>query len=79
MQFPFDGMWKQSSNGEAEKINVIGILGFDTCLDNYDIMVEVELNGKVTEKPLFEIKEFSGDEKTKEAIEDWHYWLKSMS
>ena len=37
-------------------------------------MVEVEGGNNLYQIPLSEIKGIDVDEKTEQAIEDWHYW-----
>ena len=78
LQFPFEGMWKTTDGGKAEKITVAGISDFDNCQEALDMLVEIEYEGEILAEPLKEIYKIKADdEKTKEAVEDWHYWIKS--
>lgn len=78
LKFPFEGIWKTSKNGKGEKVNIIGMGDFDYCEDALDMLVNIEYEGDELFEPLKEIfKIKSDDKKTKEAVEDWHYWVKS--
>ena len=79
LKFPFDGLWKHTFYSDPEKVIVIELLDLETCQDAYDILVKVQNQGIVSEKPLFSIIEvLTADDNTKEAVEDWHFWIKSM-
>jgi hypothetical protein len=41
-----------------------------------EMFVEVEWRSSTLFVPLIQLEVVSGDEETRTAIEDWHYWLK---
>lgn len=78
LKFPFEGFWQTTEDGKREKVKVIGLSDFDDCEDIMDILVEIEYEGEEISEPLSEIFDIqSDDEKTKETVEDWHYWVES--
>ena len=77
LEFPFEGVWEKSKNSKNEEITIIGMGNFDECENSLNMLVEIEYQGQTITKSLLEINEVFSDDKTKEAIEDWKYWIKS--
>jgi hypothetical protein len=46
----------------------------DEC--EHEMFVNVEWGEDTLAVPLSQLKPIDADEETKEAIEDWHYWVK---
>lgn len=78
LNFPFEATWKTSEAGKGEKVMVIGMGDFDYCFEAQDMLVNIEYEGDELFEPLQELFDIvSEDEKTIEAIADWHYWIDS--
>ena len=78
LNFPFEATWKSSEAGKGEKVTVIGMGDFDYCFEALDMLVNIEYEGDELFEPLQELFDIvSEDEKTIEAIADWHYWINS--
>jgi hypothetical protein len=57
----------------GEIVNVIGMSPEDEC--EKGMFVEIEWDDDALAVPLEQIKPIDVDDDTKEAIEDWHYWI----
>ncbi len=57
-----------------EKVEVTGMASEEECED--EMFVEIVWNERTFDVPLSQISPVSASEKTKAAIEDWHYWVK---
>ena len=77
ISFPFKAkceVKKRSSPLKVgETVKVVGMPPESDC--EHEIMVEIEWDGDVLNVPLEQLKPLRVDEETKEAIEDWHYWV----
>jgi hypothetical protein len=58
---------------QGEVVEVTGMAPTDEC--GHDMLVEVQWQGRKLAIPLSQIEGISVDDKTQEAIEDWHYWV----
>jgi hypothetical protein len=66
-----------SSLQKGDEIDVLGMASADEC--HHEIFMEMrgERKNKNEAFPLMQIKPISHtDEQTKEAVADWHYWVK---
>ncbi len=59
----------------GERVTVLGMLDDDEGDGLGEMMVEAEWHDCTTGIPLAQIKGIGVDEKTAEAIADWHYWV----
>jgi hypothetical protein len=59
----------------GEEVEVTGMAPEDEC--EHDMLVEMQWQGRKLAIPLSQIEGVSVDDATKEAIEDWHYWVAS--
>lgn len=59
---------------EKEKVEVIGMAPSDECLGEMFVMVRWDTDDELA-VPLAQLKVVEADEKTREAVEDWHYWV----
>ena len=57
----------------GEEVEVSGILPEDEC--RHEMFVEIRWAGRALGVPLSQLEALDGDDKTQEAIEDWHYWV----
>ncbi len=77
LAFPFEAECvearKTSPLQPGERVTVLGMLN-DEEGGLGEIMVEVEWQGRTMGVPLMQIRGIGVDEKTAEAIADWHYW-----
>jgi hypothetical protein len=58
---------------QGEVVEVTGMAPEDEC--EHDMLVEIQWQGRELAIPLSQIEAVSADDKTQEAIEDWHYWV----
>ena len=58
---------------KGEVVNVIGMAKEEEC--ESDMFVRIEWDKRKFAVPLSQLQGISIDEDTKEAIEDWHYWV----
>jgi len=75
--FPFTGECTEkrgiSPLRKDEQVEVIGMSKEDDCAN--EIFVQIKWQGREMGIPLAQIKPVKVDQETKEAIEDWHYWM----
>jgi hypothetical protein len=57
----------------GEEVEVSGILPEDECM--HEMFVEIRWAGRALGVPLSQLEALDVDDKTQEAIEDWHYWV----
>ena len=78
LTFPFEAECikprKMSPLKLGERVTVLGMLA-DEGDGLGEIMVEAAWRDRTMGIPLAEIKGFSVDEETAQAIADWHYWV----
>ena len=77
MTFPFNARsiqehHKSPLQGE-ETVEVLGMAPENTCLG--ESYVDVQWNGQQLSVPLAQLQTSDVDEDTREALEDWHYWV----
>jgi Calcium binding len=78
LQFPFTatciGKRAISPLGIKDEVEVIGMPGDDEC--QHEMFVTIRWDKSDLAVPLVQLKPTRGtDEQTKEAVEDWHYWV----
>lgn len=77
IEFPFDARCIQerrtSPLREGERVTAVGMAPEDDCL--HEMFVEIEWQGRVLGVPLAQLQPLEVDERTREVIEDWHYWV----
>ena len=66
-----------SSLQKGDEIEVLGMASLDECYHEMFVEMRGERKNKNVAFPLMQIKPISPtDEQTKEAVADWHYWVK---
>jgi hypothetical protein len=76
---PFQATWitKGQSSAKGQSVEVIGMAEEEECAR--DMLVEIRYReGEVEDifsVPLTHIEPLQVDQKTEEAIADWHYWV----
>ena len=77
LQFPFRARCvverEISALRESEEVNVLGMSSDKAC--EHEIFVRVKWQGRSIAVPLRQLRGLQVDAKTREAIEDWHYWV----
>lgn len=58
---------------EGEIVQVEGMPPEDEC--THEMFVEVSWQGRKLAVPLSQLKALKVDSETRQAIEDWHYWV----
>lgn len=58
---------------ENEEVEVAEIASGDEC--EAEIFVTIKWQGRKLSVPLVQLEPIDTDEKTKEAVGDWHYWV----
>jgi len=56
-----------------EKVKVFGMSPEDDCMR--EMFVQIEWQGREMGVPLVQLKPIGVDDETRQAIEDWHYWV----
>ena len=57
----------------GEKVEVVGMPPEEEC--EHDMFVLIRWNQRQLAVPLMQLEGIEVDEETKQAIEDWHYWV----
>jgi Calcium binding len=57
----------------GEEVEVIGMPGEDAC--EHEMFVLTAWQGRTLALPLAPLEAVDVDEQTREAIDDWHYWV----
>lgn len=57
----------------GDQVEAIGMSDEDDCM--HEMFVQIKWQGREMGIPLAQIKPVKVDSDTKEAIEDWHYWV----
>lgn len=77
MQFPFTARCVAqraiSPLKPGEKVKVVGMAPVEEC--DHEMFVMIRWKSHEFAVPLIELEGVDVDEKTQQAIEDWHYWL----
>ena len=58
----------------GEKVKVLEMSPEDDCMG--EVFVQIEWQGREMGAPLAQLKPIGVDSETRQAIEDWHYWVK---
>lgn len=59
---------------QGEEVTVVGMSPESESLR--EMLVEIRWQGRSLAVPLAQLKDTHGDTQTREAIEDWHYWIR---
>jgi len=77
LQFPFKAkcIMKRPTSPlkKGEVVEVSGMASDEEC--QHDMLVLIKWKGRNLAVPLAQLVGIAVNEKTKEAIEDWHYWI----
>ena len=77
MQFPFTARCVVqraiSPLKPGEKVKVVGMAPVEEC--DHEMFVMIRWKSHEFAVPLIELEGVNVDEKTQQAIEDWHYWV----
>ncbi|MEA3438179.1 MAG: calcium-binding protein [Thermodesulfobacteriota bacterium] len=57
----------------GDEVEVIGMAPEEECEHEMFVMMRWERNGLAI--PLMQLEVIHGDDQTREAVEDWHYWV----
>jgi hypothetical protein len=57
----------------GESLSITGLAPEDDCMT--EIVVITKYHGRALGVPLAQLRPGNGDAATKQAIEDWHYWV----
>ncbi|MEO7841559.1 MAG: calcium-binding protein [Anaerolineales bacterium] len=75
--FPFTGECIEkrgiSPLRKGEQVEVVGMSKENDCLN--EMFIQINWQGREMGIPLAQIKPLKVNKDTKEAIEDWHYWV----
>ncbi len=78
LQFPFRARCmpqrEVSPLEPGEKVEVVGMPSYDEC--ECEMFVAIRWGKRTLAVPLAQLEGVEVDDRTKEAIVDWHYWLK---
>jgi hypothetical protein len=76
--FPFSAkcICKQATSPlhVKDKVEVFQMATEDEC--EHDMLVMIKWEKESLAVPLSQLKPFAVDSETKQAVEDWHYWVK---
>ena len=77
VSFPFRAMCVAANSisplREGESIEVSRLAAEDAC--EHDMFVQIRWHGRKMAVPLSQLEAIDPDQSTKDAIDDWHYWL----
>ena len=77
LQFPFKARCisqrEVSPLETGEEVGVVGMSSEDECMS--EMFVFIRWGKRTLAVPLEQLEGVDVDDQTKEAIEDWHYWL----
>ncbi len=57
----------------GEEVEVVGMAPDDDC--DHEKMVLIDWQGRELAVPLAQLEGIDVDDQTRQAIEDWHYWI----
>ncbi len=76
MAFPFQAKCIQELRKSplklSETVIVADMISDD---DSYEMLAEIEFMSRTMGVPLYQLEPVEVDEKTRQAIEDWQYWI----
>jgi len=58
---------------KGEEVEVIGMLGEEEC--QHEMFVLISWQDRTLGAPLAQLEGVDVDDQTREAIDDWHYWV----
>lgn len=58
---------------EGEQVTVVQMVPEDECL--HEMFAEIKWQDRTLCVPLVQLQPLNVDEQTREAVEDWHYWM----
>ncbi len=58
----------------GEQVSVVGMAPEEEC--EHDMLVLIRWEGRRLAVPLSQLEPVDVDEQTRQAIEDWHYWIR---
>ena len=77
MQFPFSARCIAqraiSPLEPGEEVEVVGMAPVEEC--DHEMFVMIKWKSRKFAVPLIQLEGIDVDEKTQQAIEDWHYWV----
>ncbi|MGQ9584345.1 MAG: calcium-binding protein [Anaerolineae bacterium] len=77
LQFPFKARCikerRVSPLRVGEEVEVLGMTSEDDC--GHEMFVEINWMGRRMGVPLSQVEGVEVDSQTRQAIEDWHYWV----
>ena len=77
LQFPFTARCVAqraiSPLKSGEKVKVVGMAPVEEC--DHEMFVMIKWKSRTLGVPLIQLEGIDVDEKTQQAIEDWHYWV----
>jgi hypothetical protein len=78
LSFPFSVICCQEKQTSPlrmdDKVKIFGMASEEVC--EHNMLVEIRWKGRTLAIPLAQVKPVeTADEKTKEAVADWHYWV----
>ena len=56
-----------------ERVDVVGLPSIEVC--EQEMFVEIIWNGRKFSAPLAQLEYSGRDKETRQAVEDWHYWV----
>lgn len=76
MAFPFQAKCIQeihkSPLRSGEIVTATGMISGD---DSYEMLAEIDFTGRTMGVPLYQLEPIDVDDDTRQAIEDWQYWI----
>ncbi len=76
MTFPFQAKCiqelRQSPLKLGETVTVADMVSGD---DSYEMLAEIEFMGRTMGVPLYQLEPIDVDDETRQAVEDWQYWI----
>ena len=76
MSFPFQAKCikeiRKSPLKSGEVVTVMDMVADDR---GHDMLAEIEFQGRTLGVPLSQLQAIDGNELTRQAVEDWHYWV----
>jgi hypothetical protein len=77
LHFPFSARCvthrRTSPLKPGDEVTVVGMPPEEEC--EHDMFVMIRWQGRQLAVPLMQLEGIQVDEKTQQAIEDWHYWV----
>jgi Calcium binding len=77
LAFPFKGRCIQARSTSplrvGQEVKVLKMAHEDDCM--HEMFVEIRWKGQKLAVPLSQLEPTEVDDETREAVEDWHYWV----